>query len=87
MCLHVWLQLAAASSADMDTGQVNLSASLVSEVNTTHTCTLNLHVIIISIGIIIRPHRSATYVDVAHCHRPSSVVCRSVTLVSPAKTV
>jgi len=40
--------------------------------------------------IIIRPHRSATYVDATYCYRPSSVVCRSVcrsvTLVSPAKT-
>jgi len=35
---------------------------------------------------IIRPHHSATYVDVACCHRCSSVVCRSVTIVSPAKT-
>jgi len=25
------------------------------------------------------------YVDVAYCYRPSSVVCRSVTLVNPAK--
>jgi len=43
-------------------------------------------------------HRSTTYVDAAYCYRPSSVVCRSVclsvylsvcrsvTLVSPAKT-
>jgi len=45
------------------------------------------------IMIIIRPHRSTTYVDVVYCYRPSSVVCRSVclwvcwsvTLVSPAK--
>jgi len=33
---------------------------------------------------------STAYVDVAYCYRPSSVVCRSVcrsvTLVSPAKT-
>jgi len=36
--------------------------------------------------IIIRPHRSTTYVDAAYSYRPSSVVCRSVTLVSPAKT-
>ena len=40
--------------------------------------------------IIIRPHRSTTYVDAAYCYRSSSVVCqsvfRSVTLVSPAKT-
>jgi len=39
---------------------------------------------------IIRLHRSTTYVDVAYCYRPSSMVCRSVclyfTLVSPAKT-
>jgi len=39
--------------------------------------------------IIIRPHRSTTYVDAAYCYRPSSVVCRfvcrSVTLVSRAK--
>jgi len=43
----------------------------------------------VSIIIIIRQHRSTTYVDVA-CYRPSSMVCRSVclsvTLVSPAKT-
>ena len=26
------------------------------------------------------------YVDAAYCYRPSSVVCRSVTLVSPAET-
>jgi len=36
--------------------------------------------------LIIRPHRSSTYVDAAYCYRLSSVVCRSVTLVSPAKT-
>jgi len=35
--------------------------------------------------IIIRSHGSTTYVDAAHCYRPSSMVCRSVTLVSPAK--
>jgi len=36
--------------------------------------------------VIIRPHRSTTYVDTAYSYRSSSVVCRSVTLVSPAKT-
>jgi len=43
--------------------------------------------------IIIRSHRSTTYVDVAYCYRLSSVVCLSVclfclsvTIVSPAKT-
>ena len=35
---------------------------------------------------IIRPHRSTAYVDVAYSYRPSIVVCRSVTLVIPAKT-
>ena len=35
---------------------------------------------------IIRPHRSTTYVDAAYSYRPSRVVCRSVTLVSPAKS-
>jgi len=30
--------------------------------------------------IIIRPHRSTTYVDAAYSYRPSSVVCRSVCL-------
>jgi len=35
---------------------------------------------------IIRPHRSTTYVDAAYCYQPSSFVCRSVTLVSLAKT-
>jgi len=38
------------------------------------------------IFIIIRLHRSTTYVDTAYCYWLSSVVCRSVTLVSPAKT-
>ena len=28
--------------------------------------------------IIIRPHRSTTYVAAAYCYRPNSVVCRSV---------
>jgi len=32
-----------------------------------------------------RPHRRATYVDAVYCYRPISVVCRSVSLVSPAK--
>jgi len=36
--------------------------------------------------IVFRPHRSTTYVNAAYCYRPSSVVCRSVTPVSPAKT-
>ena len=40
--------------------------------------------------VIIRPHRSTTYVDGAYCYRLSSMVCQSVcwsvTLVSPAKT-
>ena len=35
--------------------------------------------------IIIMPHRSTTYVDAAYCYRPSSTVCRSVTVVSPTK--
>jgi len=30
------------------------------------------------LGIIIRTHRSTTYVDAAYCYRLSSVVCRSV---------
>ena len=30
--------------------------------------------------VIIRPHRSTTYVDAAYCCRPSSVVCVSVGL-------
>jgi len=41
--------------------------------------------IIIIIIIIIWLHRSTTYVDMACCYRPSSVVCRSVTVVSLAK--
>jgi len=35
---------------------------------------------------IFRPHRSTTYVDAAYSYRQSSVVCWSVTLVSPAQT-
>jgi len=40
--------------------------------------------------IIIRPHRSTTYVNAAYCYRPSSMVCPSVglplTVVIPVKT-
>ena len=41
-----------------------------------------------TIGTIVirRPHRSTAYPDAAYCYRPSSVVCRSVTIVSPGKT-
>jgi len=34
------------------------------------------------IGVVIGPH-----LPTAYCYRPSSVVCQSVTLVSPAKSV
>jgi len=34
-----------------------------------------------------RPHRSTTYIDAASCYKPSSMVCRSVIVVSPAKMV
>jgi len=49
------------------------------------------HHIVLYSAIIIRLHRSTTYVDAAYCYRPRSVVCRSVcimyvTLVSPAET-
>jgi len=30
--------------------------------------------------IIIRPHCSPTYVDRAYCYRPSTTICRSVSL-------
>jgi len=39
------------------------------------------------VSIIIRPHRSTTYVDAAYCYRPISVVWWSATVVSPAKMV
>jgi len=36
-------------------------------------------------AFIIRSHCSTTYVGAAYCYRPSSMVCRSVTVMSPAK--
>jgi len=40
--------------------------------------------------VVFRPHRSTTYVEAAYCYQPSSEVCRSVcrsvALVSAAKT-
>ena len=36
-------------------------------------------------SFVVRPHRNA-YVDAAYCYRQSSLVCRSVMVVSPAKT-
>jgi len=44
---------------------------------------MTLHYIMlynIIVIIIIRPHRSTTYVDAAYCYWPSSVVCHSVCL-------
>ena len=38
------------------------------------------------VSVTIRLHSSTTYVDAVRCYRPISVVCRSVTVVSPAKT-
>ena len=35
--------------------------------------------------IIIRPHHSTASVDGAYCYGASSMICRSVTVVSPAK--
>ena len=40
----------------------------------------------ILVALIFRPNHSSTYVDAAYCYQLSSLVCRSVTLVSPAKT-
>ena len=34
---------------------------------------------------LFRPHRSTTYIDAAHCYRPSIMVCRSVTVVTMTK--
>jgi len=36
--------------------------------------------------IIIRPHCSITYIDVAYCYRQSSVICLYAMIMSPAKT-
>jgi len=31
-------------------------------------------------AVIFRPHRSTMLIDAAYCYRPSSTVCRSVSL-------
>ena len=38
------------------------------------------------ITIHFTPHCSTTYVDVACCYRPCSMVCRSITIIITAKT-
>jgi len=56
--------------------------------------TINIGIVLLLSLIVLRPHRSTTYVDAVYSYRPSSMVClsiglyvcRSVTLVSPAKT-
>jgi len=48
--------------------------------------TINIIVVVVVV-VVVKPHRSTTYVYAAYSYRPSSVVCRSVTLVSPVKTV
>jgi len=37
--------------------------------------------------LLFRLHPSTMYLDVAYCYRLNSTVCRSVTVVSPVKTV
>jgi len=46
----------------------------------------------VNIVVVVRPHRSTTYVDTVYCYRPNSVVCLSVCMsvclshqMSPAK--
>jgi len=36
--------------------------------------------------VIFRPHHHTTHVDAAYFYRLNSVVCQSVTVISPAKT-
>ena len=52
---------------------MNLSLEL-SRVSLTYI----LYVLKLCNFLIIRAHRSTTYVDAAYCYRPSSAVCRSV---------
>jgi len=41
--------------------------------------------LLLTLIFVFRPHRRTTYIDAAYCYRRSSVVCRSITIVSPAK--
>jgi len=47
--------------------------------------THNIHTLSRAAYLLLGRIARITYVDAAYCYRPSSVVCRSVTLVSPAK--
>jgi len=47
--------------------------------------THNIHTLSRAAYLLLGRIDRITYVDAAYCYRPSSVVCRSVTLVSPAK--
>ena len=54
---------------------------MVSAIPDTETCqNTERHELQLRSGVLLRPHRSTTYVDVAYCYRPSSVVCWSVCL-------
>jgi len=35
---------------------------------------------IVDVDGVVTPHHSTTYLDAANCYRPSSVVCRSITV-------
>ena len=48
------------------------------------SCPISSYLVNDDPSVIIKPHRSTTYADVAYCYRQSSMVCLSV--VSPAKT-
>ena len=75
-----------ANSADAEQAREKMSGTVVEGRKIEARRHFCCYLIIIGIVIIIRPHGSTTYVDAAYYYRPSSVVCRSVTLVSPAKT-
>jgi len=48
-------------------------------------CTFFLYVVV-TLQQVLDSIARTMYVDAVYCYRPSSVVCQSVTLVSPAKT-
>ena len=56
----------------------NTDAKHSSSQQVTFIIIIIIYFLIFNFIIIIRPHRSTTYIDAAYSYQPSSVVCRSV---------
>jgi len=91
-CCFIVVRKSKLSAASSSSSSSNSLMTILTDESVRNTVRITLYIRVRQISLtIIRPHRSTTYVDVAYCYRPSSMVCRSVCLSvchtsGPAKT-